>query len=484
MFFAALFCSLVASISLFRPVLAILLLVAVITFLIVLIFNKNYKYIAVLLSVVLFSISLAFELVEISQIKIQDGENVNGKFVIVEEAVDQGEYNTLILKETNCSALPRGTKLLAFDYNKNNVKPGDMIDATISLNAVEKSDKYRLSNYSERIYVTGNIQKIKKTGNKNFVYNATGQIRNFVKKKVTDFFTGDTAGLLVAITTGDKSLISDEFFNNVKTTGISHVIVVSGMHLSIIMMAIFWCIDHLFYNKYVRCILSIVLVVIIYSICGFTMSISRAGAMFIVASLAPILNRDNDSLSSIFTAITGILILTPFAIVNVSFLLSLLSTIAIIWIVPFYYRVIVEKFDICSKFIKTIIASVLCSVFAILFTLPVTIKVFGYVSIVSPFTNLLVNVPVTIGIVFNVLAIIISAIPYIKIIAYPLFLIAGLCSRIIVFIVDLFAKIPITVAVMPKVAFWWSIVLITIIIGNMYLYEYRRKRTELNANCL
>ena len=183
-------------------------------------------------------------------------------------------------------------------------------------------------------------------------------------------FNGDTAGLLVALTTGDKTLISDKFAGNIKTTGISHVVVVSGMHLAIIMMAVFWCLDRLFYNKYIRCIISVLSVILISAVCGFTMSITRAGAMFIVAGLAPVFSRENDSLSSLLTAVTAVLISAPFAIFNISFQLSVLSTLAIIWVVPFYSKLIKERFNIKSKILNLLIDTFLCSVSAIIFTLP------------------------------------------------------------------------------------------------------------------
>ena len=312
-----------------------------------------------------------------------------------------------------------------------------------------------------------------------------GSIRAYVKNTIYSHFKGNTAGLLLALTTGDKSLLSDSFLLNVKTTGISHIIVVSGMHLSIIMSAVFWCLDGLFYNKYVRSLLSTAFVILIFAVCGFTMSITRAGAMFIIAGLAPVFNRDNDSLSSLLTAVTAVLIGAPFAIVNISFQLSVLSTLAIIWVVPFYYRVIVERFNISSKILKAVTSVLLCSIFAIIFTLPVTIKSFGFVSLVSPLTNLLITYPVTIALVANIVALLLFVLPIIKFLSYPLFLIADLCTKFIIVTVNTISKLPITVAVLPKSAFWWSIMLIVAVIGYMYFYQYKkRKRCDLNANSI
>ena len=402
--------------------------------------------------------------------------------VPIEDTPTFFRHYDFVLKVSNCDSLPRNSQYIVFDHKKTKLKMGDIVSANIELDVISKYSEYRLYDYSNGIYATAVAKKVIKTGDKNTFYNTAGKIRAYVKNSILTRFDGDTAGLLLAVTTGDKSLISDRFSSNVKTTGISHVIVVSGMHLSIIMAAVFWLFDRLFYSKYLRRFLSVVFVVALLAISGFTMSMTRAGAMFIIASLAPVFCRDNDSLSSLFTAITGVLIISPFAIANISFLLSVLSTLAIIWAVPFYHKRLVERLNIKSKISNIIIGVFLCSIFSIVFTLPVTIKTFGFVSIVSPITNMLITYPITIALIVNAFALITGAIPIVEYISYPLFWMAGLCSKITVYIVNLIAQLPITVAVIPKVTFWWSIVLLVVVVGYMYYYEYKRKRSDLNAN--
>lgn len=479
MFFAAVVCCLAAAISLFSKTAAILIIAAAVILLVFAVLNKKYQYITVLFLIVLFVVSLIFQFVKIAKLSATDGKKVSGSFVVVEEATDHDTF-----KELDCSLLPNGTKLLVFDYEKEKLKTGDIVDATLVLSFVDQYDKYRFLNYGDEIYVTANAQELIITSHTNWFYKVAGDIRDFVKQIVLSRFDGDVAGLLVALTIGDKTLLSDDFLDNVKTTGISHVIVVSGMHLSIIMMAVYFCIDRLFYNKYIRSILSIAFVVLIYSVCGFTMSITRAGAMFIIAGLAPVFSRDNDSLSSLLTAITVVLISSPFAIFNISFQLSALSTLAIIWVVPFYYSIITERLNISSKFLKTMLSTALCSVFAMLFTLPIIIKTFGYVSVVAPVTNLIINPFITLELVSNIAALATTTLPIVNILSYPLFWISALCSHITVFTVNILANLPITVAVLPKSAFWWSILILAFIIGYMYYFEYKLKRSDFYANSI
>ncbi len=483
MFFAALVCSATTAISLVILPLSFALIAAAIVLLICFIsLYKKYQYITIALAILFFAVSLIFEFLKIDTLKEHDGEKIIGSFLVTEEAVDHGLFNSVAFKEVNCDTVPDNIKILVFDYDKTELKIGDIVYATLKLSVIDRYDEYRISNYGVGIYSTANLIKLEKTSDCNRLYKMAGNIRTYVKNTVCTYFDGDAAGLLIALTTGDKTLLSDNFLGNIKTTGISHVVVVSGMHLAIIMAAIFWCADRLFYNKYIRCVLSIAAIIIISAVCGFTMSITRAGVMFIIAGLAPVFNRENDSLSSLLTAVVCVLISAPFAVLNVSFQLSVLSTLAIIWVVPFYSRLIKERFNVGSKFLKVLIDTFLCSTSAIIFTLPVTIKAFGYLSIVSPLTNLLISYPVMIALIFNIIAIIISIVPIIKIFSKVLLLVAGICSRFMVWVVNTIAELPITVAVLPKVAFWWSLLVIAAIVGYMYYYELKRKRSDFNAN--
>lgn len=482
MFFAAAICSVAATLSLYLKIVTIVFLLLAIVVLSIQIIKKNYRFVMVLLAVLAFTASLSFEFIDIKKIEQNDNQVVSGKFLVIEEIEKYDDYNTVTLKALDCDKLPQNTKCFVFDYKKTKFKMGDIVSADIKITAINDYDEYRLYDYGNGVYATASAKKITKLKEKNLFYKTAGEIRSYVKNAISTRFDKNTAGLILALTTGDKSIISDSFTSNIKTTGISHVIVVSGMHLSIIMSAVFWILDRLFYNKYVRSFLSIAFVIAVLAICGFTMSITRAASMFIIAGLSSVFSRDNDSLSSLFTAITAVLIFAPFSIVNISFLLSVLSTLAIIWAVPFYNRLIVERFKIASKILKTTIIVFLCSIFAIVFTLPVTIKTFGFVSIVSPLTNMLIAYPITVALVVNILALMVAAIPVVEYLSYPLFWITELCAKFIVFVVNAIAKLPITVAVLPKSAFWWSIWLIAVVIGYMYYYEYKKKRSDLNAN--
>ncbi len=481
MFYAVIVCCTASVLSLMLFNSFILLLTAVLLLIFLILKFKKYSYIIVAIAILLFASSLFFEEANIKKISALNNQKANGKFLIISEPVFYDEFNRITLKVLKSDTLPKATKFLIFDNEKSDFSSGDIITATLKITAISVDDEYRSYNYGNGIYATANITDFKKTGEKNVFYKFFADIRTYVKNTTLKFFGGDTAGLMTAIITGDKSLLSKSFLNNVKETGISHVIVVSGLHLSIIMSAVFFLIDRLFYNKYVRTLLSLLTVFCIFGICGYTMSIVRAGAMFIISSFAPIFNREKDLLSSLLTAITVILIATPFAITNISFLLSVMSTLAIIWVLPFYTDIILKKFNISSNLIKAFIQIILASIFALIFTLPIIIKIFGYVSVVGPITNVLVTYPVTVALIFGCFGILLSTVPVIRFIGYLFIFISGLCCRIIVYIVNLISLSPVTIAILPNSAFWLSIAFILIIILYMYFYEFKQKKEVIKC---
>ncbi len=485
-FYAAVICCVASVLSLYAINQFFLLIISILFIVFFAVKYRKVKYFTIAVIIIAFSVSLFSESNKIKQVNDIDSQKIKGEFLVVSEPVIYEKFNKTTLKVVNAKNLPSDLSFLVFDNQKTDLSTGDIISATLKISTIKQDDEYRLYDYGNGIYATANIIKFEKTIGKNFIYKTFNDIRVYVKHTITDTLGGDTAGLLLAITTGDKALISDNLLSSVKATGTSHIIAVSGMHLSIILAAVFFMIDRLFYNKYVRTVLSLIIVFIICGICGFTMSVIRAAVMFLIGAFAPIFKRDKDLLSMLLTAFAAVLIASPFAVVNISFLLSVLSTLAIIWVVPFYSKLLINKFNINSKIIKTLIEMVLISIFAMLFTLPVVIKIFGYVSVLAPITNVLITYPVTFALIFSCIGLLLSAMPIIGVIGEFIIKIAGLLCDVIIYIVNNFAKLPITVAILPDGAIWISVLVIILFILYMYFYKnkLKKERSEQNADSI
>ena len=227
-----------------------------------------------------------------------------------------------------------------------------------------------------------------------------------VAKTVFANMSEDSAATVCALVSGDRSYLEDRFYDNIKASGVAHVMVVSGMHLSIIVSLALKFIEKTFYRPYFRAFIMFCTVIIMCAVCGFTNSILRAGITYIIMALGLLLNRPYSGENALGGAVTFILISSPFTVFNVGFQLSVLSTLGILAVaLP-----ICKHLDIRKKIPKYIIETTILSLSAMLLTLPVTIYVFGYVSNVSVITNLLISFPVTVILSVSVVALILSLI--------------------------------------------------------------------------
>jgi ComEC/Rec2-related protein len=229
------------------------------------------------------------------------------------------------------------------------------------------------------------------------------KLREFIAESFCKNFSKNTAGFLTALITGSKEFISDRIYDTFKNSGIAHILAVSGMHLAVLVMFL-----NLFINKLKKkhrilyfTILAVFILFFMF-LASFSASVVRAGVMILILLAGQVIDRRSDSLNSLGFACICILAVNPFSAMSASFLLSVLSTLAIIKsAVPFFKK---YRYILCDRFYlsgrisfyigSAIMLSLAISISVMLYTLPVTAAMFGRVSLISPVTNLLF-LPVT-----------------------------------------------------------------------------------------
>lgn len=433
---------------------------------------KNYFAVGVAFLVL---ISLIFSYKNLEKIDKYSGERIVETFVVTE--VEEGEkYNSITALCKSGTVLPKNIKLRisCFDKTEKFIM-GNCVTASVNIKSLKNSDN-KAYYYSSGIYATGKLGNVLERHSDNIFYKRAGKIKNYVKSTISRNMQKDNAATLLGITIGDKNLFTDEFNNNVKLTGVSHVMVVSGMHLTIILGAVFWLLDKIFYHAYIRLLISFSAIVMITSICGFTHSVIRAGIMFLLLSLAPVVNRDNDSLNSLGTAIIAILLYCPFAVLNVGFQLSALATFGIIYFVPFFDK----RLKIQNKLLKGLVLSFIVTLSATVMTTPVCIYHFGYISLISPITNLLISFAVTVALCLGIIGLFLNLVPLIYVLTDIIFKCAEITTMYINFVINYLAKFPFAAV---RAGDLLLIASIFISIGSVlfiYTCKYRENLLKLN----
>ena len=199
----------------------------------------------------------------------------------------------------------------------------------------------------------------------------------------------DTAGFAKALLLGDRSGIDYEINTAFKVSGISHVIAVSGLHVSILFGLVYSLAGR---RRFLTALIGIPAIVIFAAIAGFSPSVVRAGIMQILVMIALLFDKDYDPLTALAFAALVMLIGNPLVITSVSFQLSVSCMVGIFLFSERIRQWLSDKQRMGrrkGKWVRWFCSSVSISLSAMVFTTPLVAVYFGTVSLIGVFTNLL-----------------------------------------------------------------------------------------------
>ncbi len=128
--------------------------------------------------------------------------------------------------------------------------------------------------------------------------------------------------------------MSEDYTNNVKTLGISHIFAISGLHI-IILYTIFNKLFGIFkINRKIISWLSLFLIAIYGYAVGLPSSILRAFIMLVIVELSNQMQIDWYNLNNLIIAAILILLMNPYNLFDVGFIFSFLATFTILYLYP------------------------------------------------------------------------------------------------------------------------------------------------------
>lgn len=299
-------------------------------------------------------------------------------------------------------------------------------------------------------------------------------------------FEGDPGAFLSSITTGERAALSEEMNDAFGTSGLAHLLSISGTHFGLFSMLIFGVfrlgITVLPYRHLQRftlyltpsqaaAVLSLPFMLMYLLISDLSFPALRSFIMITLFLFGLLLGRKGLWLNSLLFAAFLICLWEPSAVLNLSFQLSFLAVLFIGFSVgekkeAHHDRKLRERI---SGFLKD---SLFLSLSASLGTAPLVAYYFHYFSIISPVSNLLVTPFIGFVLVFLSL---ISSFVFIFSGHYPFQPLVALASDVSLKAVRFFASIPYADVKIPAFP---VIVLVTFYAGCI-LYLSGRKRPAL-----
>ena len=250
---------------------------------------------------------------------------------------------------------------------------------------------------------------VRVTGFLQFIEELRDRIRAFLEEQLPS----PSRDILKALIIGEQDTIPDQIKKQFSRLGLSHLLSISGLHVSIFALLSYLLFMGLF-RIYTRMLLYInafklsvffsILPVLFYCfIAGFNIPTMRSAIMVICYLIALLLGRREDLLHTLFVAAFITLLFIPTSLFDLSFQLSFSAVLAIIILVPQWRSFIPEQEEdpfehrnpVLEKCRRLFRDSFLASAAAILGTAPLVAVSFHYFSFLGIFSNIIITPLVT-----------------------------------------------------------------------------------------
>lgn len=463
--------------------------------------QRYFRYIKIIFNQKVISILLISSIISNSIILVQNQKykllykdiqeiNLTGTIISNKEEKEYKDIYCIKVERLNNSKKYKNTKLLLKVDKKSekSFKCGNKI--TIKGKFIEPNGQrnYGGFNYKEYLKTKGiygliDVEKVNKveSNKNNDISNFFNNISLNLRNTIDNMLEKEQASILKGLILGDTSNIEENVYEKFQISNMSHILAVSGMHISYIILGINIILKNKVGKRKTKYVI-IMLLIFYMLICGISPSMVRATIMGIIVTMSGLLYRKSDIWTSISLSLLIILIYNPFLIQNIGLQLSYLGTIGIILLYKNVFEILKSiklknnKHQFNKKRIIVIskIKEILSVTFSVqIIILPIVLYQFNFLGIyfilTSLITSIIVEPIVFLGIISIILYIIIN--PVGKIFCLLLQILIDLLIKIS----DL-SNLPYAKIYIPTPKIWIIVLYYLIIFLSNYIYSIYHKR--------
>lgn len=344
-------------------------------------------------------LSFVFFGINYKNITTYDGKECNVEFVITEpDYIDDSHSSYVVqIKKVNGRATNFKANLSVSEIYDAELFSSHSAKVKFSLcNGWQDSFTARYSFMSQGIYlyahasddITDNGKTVK-------------LFPSYYFEKINSYFSGilqkhvheKEYKLCSALFLGNARLFPEEDKYNFRLLGLSHMLAVSGLHLSILAGGIDFVLDKTKISKRKKHVAMVIMIFTYAGITGFSSSVKRAALMLILMHLSFLIAKRYDSVTSLCGAAALICLISPNAIFDIGLWLSFFSTYGIVTVAAPLDRRFQAAVEASTSFAKKsflkLIAALLFGIVPVIFSLPVVWISYGEFAILSPISNIL-----------------------------------------------------------------------------------------------
>lgn len=343
----------------------------------------------------------AYQAVFVDPVRILAGTHAEITATVLKDSTVYDDNQRAELSVDDNDALPRSFRMYCYlPLTDAPLDAGDRIKVNVGFYLPGNSEGFDRAAYqaSEGCYITASYTKndddspvsfaVLQTDNHSFRW-LPQRIARFCKQAIQDALPEREAGLLTGLLIGNTDAISTEDTISLRITGLSHLVAVSGLHVGFLVA---FC--YLICGRKWGTYLSVPLILLFVPIAGASPSVIRAAIMYLIAAGAFITRRETNTLNSVFAALAFLLVQNPYAIAGLSLQLSFSATLGLVLLAGKMQTKLLKPFRDKAKpvykALSVLAGAISCTVCATIFTAPILLSSFGYISILSILSNLMV----------------------------------------------------------------------------------------------
>lgn len=305
-------------------------------------------------------------------------------------------------------------------------------------------------------------------GRLRYIDEALCLIRERLIRSIDRIYDEEDAGVIKAMLLGDRAGLSDEVRSGYRRAGISHILCISALHITLLGTGLLRLLRGAGVNKVISYIVSFAVISMYGRLTGSGVSTVRALITFGLMMAADLLGRTPDLLSSMSVAGGMIIIARPLYVLDAGFILSFSAVGGIGILGPPLGRLISAK--------GRIFDSIRSSLSVAIFMLPVILYFFYQVPVLSTVINLLVIPLLTILLISSLLSMLLGCISFI------FGVLAGYPAKLILFIyravTALNDRIPYSLITTGRPGIW-KIVIYYLVLAAVIFVVNKRQRAGL-----
>ncbi len=397
---------------------------------------------------------------------------IEGRIIDIDEHSKNNKTLTLKLSsigDDNCSY-----KINLSLYGMHDVSVGEIIRCETVIEKIDSDGAFDFERYYTARGISGRAEATEllsvEEGRVPILYRFK-EFRNSICDRAAQLSDSGAGSMLGALLLGERERLSGQVELDFERTGISHILALSGAHLSMLTLGFEGILRCCRVNKRWRILISTLFCFIFMAFTGFPVTICRAGFMMIISSVLYLISGSKDGITSLLLATSLLVAIQPYAALDIGLWLSVLATIGIILAAELIYKRYAEYhgFERIKRYLLT---SLIFSLFSIFSTSTVCAFSFSTISLLSIITTLIFTLLVEVYVYVGIIALIIGGF-------IPIGKILSSMSSFICMLVAKFSDLPIACASTAPIAVKIILLILTVAFALFAILDVKKKRTAV-----